>query len=208
MRVDRVTWAEQDERIVIVDVPEEFTDIETELLYIQVSLHNACEKLAWMRRTHPALDPSLPEDLVEAVQQLIPSFRNPLMAATDVLWANRCFRIPLEPGQPSERVLIPVIDMLNHDAAGATADWTGEEFQVATHKPFGTTECALNYGSERNALEMAVVYGFAPETAAAMAMTDSIRKAAAEIIRLATDTPDRESSAVLARAAQLIGSQT
>ena len=160
VRVDRVTWAEQDDRLVIVDVPEEFTDIETELLYIQVALHNACGKLAWMRGAHPALDPSLPEELVAVVQELIPSFRNPQMAATDVLWANRCFRIPLDTDSQPERVLIPVVDLLNHHRDGAVADWSGEDFGVTTLKPFGTNQCALNYGMNRNALEMAVVYGF------------------------------------------------
>jgi hypothetical protein len=167
VRVDRVTWAEQDDRMVIVDVPEEFTDIETELLYIQVALHNACDKLAWMRRTHPALDPRLPDDLVAAVQALIPSFRNPRMAATDVLWANRCFRLPLNDDQQPERVLIPIVDLLNHHAHGAVADWNGREFMITTRTPFGTSECALDYGMERNALELAVVYGFVDSSATA-----------------------------------------
>ena len=164
VRVDRVTWAEQEGRMVIVEVPDEFTDIETELLYLQVTLHNSCGKLDWMTRTHPSLDPNLHEDLVDAVRQIIPSFRNPMMAATDVLWANRCFRIPLVEGQPAERALIPVIDMLNHHPDGATANWTGEDFEVSTSKPFGTNECALDYGMNRDALEMAVVYGFTDES--------------------------------------------
>lgn len=161
VRVDRVTWAEQDDRMVIVDVPEDFTDIETEMLYLQVSLHNACGKLEWMQRTHPSLDPELPADLVDAVRELIPTFRTPMMATTDVLWANRCFRIPLQPGAQPERVLIPVVDLLNHHSRGAVGDWTGDDFEVATSRPFGTHECALDYGMDRDALEMAVVYGFA-----------------------------------------------
>jgi hypothetical protein len=165
VRVDRVTWAEQEGRMVIVEVPDEFSDIETEMLYLQVALHNACGKIEWMQRTHPSIDPNLPDDLVDAVRTLSPSFRNPMMAATDVLWANRCFRIPMTEGEAPERVLIPVVDLLNHHSMGATGDWTGEDFEVVTKKPFGTSECALNYGLNRNALEMAVVYGFADEAA-------------------------------------------
>ncbi|MFM8155622.1 MAG: hypothetical protein ACKOAF_06050 [Actinomycetes bacterium] len=161
VRVDRVTWAEQEGRMVIVEVPDDFGDLETEMLYLQVALHNACGKLEWMTATHPALDPRLPDDLVEAVQQLIPSFRNPMMAATDVLWANRCFRIPMSEGAAPERVLVPVVDLLNHHSRGAVGDWTGDDFEVATSRPFGTHECALDYGMDRDALEMAVVYGFA-----------------------------------------------
>lgn len=167
VRVDRVTWAEQEDRMVIVEVPDEFSDVETEMLYLQVALHNACGKLEWMQRTHPSLDTSLPDDLVDAVRTLIPSFRDPMMAATDVLWANRCFRIPMADGEAPERVLIPVVDLLNHHSMGAIGDWTGEDFEVITMKPFGTSECALNYGMNRNALEMAAVYGFADEAAPA-----------------------------------------
>ncbi len=182
VRVDRVTWAEQEDRMVIVDVPEEFTDVETEMLYLQVALHNACDKLAWMNRTHPALDPTLPEDLVNAIQSLLPSFRNPMMAATDVLWANRCFRIPFSDDLQPERVLIPLVDLLNHHALGAVADWTGEDFMITTRKPFGTSECALDYGMQRTALEMAVVYGFfdpgAPLTANPEYDRDALRRIA------------------------------
>ncbi len=202
VRVDHATWAEQDDRMVIVEVPDEFTDIETEMLYLQVALHNACGKLEWMQRTHPSLDPYLSDDLVDAVRQLIPSFRNPMMAATDVLWANRCFRISLTDGHQPERVLIPIVDLLNHHAYGATADWTGEDFEVSTSKPFGTHECALNYGMNRNALEMAVVYGFADESAPA----DTTHSYDAGILRKIQDLaalPDQPESAIpILKAAQ------
>jgi hypothetical protein len=165
VRVDRVTWAEQDDRMVIVEVPDEFSDIETEMLYLQIALHNACGKLEWMQRTHPSIDPDLPDDLVDTVRALIPSFRNPMMAATDVFLANRCFRIPMAADAAPERVLIPVVDLLNHHSRGAVGDWTGEDFEVVAKRPFGTRECALDYGMNRDALEMAVVYGFADNSA-------------------------------------------
>ena len=205
VRVDRVTWAEQEDRMVIVDVPEEFTDAETELLYLQVALHNACEKLSWMNRTHPALDPHLPEDLVNEVQSLIPSFRNPMMAATDVLWANRCFRIPLSDDLQPERALIPLVDLLNHHALGAVADWTGEDFMITTRKPFGTSECALDYGMQRTALEMAVVYGFldpgAPVTTAPEYDRDALRRIAES--KLSEDPPESARMLVMAAKASL-----
>ena len=202
VRVDRVTWAEQEGRMVIVEVPDEFSDIETEMLYLQVALHNACGKLEWMQRTHPSLDPSLPDDLVDAVREIIPSFRNPMMAATDVLWANRCFRIPMTESEAPERVLIPVVDLLNHHSMGATGDWTGEDFEVVTKKPFGTSECALNYGMNRNALEMAVVYGFADETARAEASGTYDAETLRTIELLAARPGLPESATPLLKAAQ------
>jgi len=202
VRVDRVTWAEQDDRMVIVDVPDEFGDIETELLYLQVALHNACDKLAWMRRTHPALDPELPDDLVREIQSLIPSFRNPVMAATDVLWANRCFRIPLAEGGQPERVLIPLVDLLNHHRDGAVADWTGESFEIETRKPFGTNECALDYGMNRDALEMAVVYGFLDPRPSAAEHPDYDQAALMRIAELSHSGESTQSTRLLGLAAR------
>ena len=206
VRVDRVTWAEQEGRMVIVDVPDDFGDLETEMLYLQVALHNACGKLEWMTATHPALDPSLPDDLVEAVQQLIPSFRNPMMAATDVLWANRCFRIPMSEGAAPERVLVPLVDLLNHHANGAVGDWTGEDFGVATTKPFGTSEAALDYGMNRDALEMAVVYGFADRHSVQPASSKYETEALSEVIRLAdtTSVSSSQPSVILSDAARSV----
>jgi hypothetical protein len=154
-----------------------------------------------MRRTHPALDPDLPDDLVAAVQALIPSFRNPRMAATDALWANRCFRLPLNDDQQRERVLIPIVDLLNHHAYGAMADWNGEEFTITTRTPFGTSECALDYGMQRTDLEMAVVYGFvdpgAPVTATPEYDQDPLRR----IAELSNGQDASESIQLLGRAA-------
>ena len=202
VRVDRVTWAEQDGRMVIVDVPEEFSDVETEMLYLQVALHNACGKLEWMQRTHPSLDSALPGDLVDAVRALIPSFRNPMMAATDVLWANRCFRIPMVDDAPLERVLIPVVDLINHHTSGAVGDWTGEDFVVGTSKPFGTNECALDYGMNRDALEMAVVYGFADDTAQTSRLYNA--ETLRHIESLAGRPGQTESATPLLKAAQIL----
>jgi hypothetical protein len=204
VRVDRVTWAEQDGRMVIVDVPGEFSDIETEMLYLQVALHNACGKLEWMQRTHPSLDPALPADLVDAVRALIPSFRNPMMAATDVLWANRCFRISMDDSKAPERVLIPVVDLLNHHSHGAMGDWTGEYFEVVTRKTFGTNECALDYGMNRDALEIAVVYGFADEASPAGASDTYDAEILRRIESLAGRPGQTQSATPLLKAAQIL----
>lgn len=161
VRVDRVTFSVDDDRIVIAQVPEDCGDLEWELLYLQVALHNACNKLPWMRRTHPSLDPGLPDDLIEAVRVVVPSFRSPELDAIDLLWANRCFRIPMTDQSAPERVLIPLVDLLNHHAMGAVGGWNGRDFEVSARLPFGTAQCALDYGMDRDPLEMAIVYGFA-----------------------------------------------
>lgn len=204
VRIDRVEWSQDGDRIVIAQVPDDCGDLEWEMLYLQVALHNACGKLAWMRRTHPSLDPDLPEDLVDAVRAVIPSFRTPQMDAIDLLWANRCFRLPMEPGSEPERVLIPIVDLLNHHANGATGDWDGNNFQVAAAPALGAGECALDYGMERDAMEMAVVYGFAGSSRAASSTSAPDLESLGRIIELASQPGARESAQPLHQAATLL----
>jgi len=204
VRVDRVEWSQEGDRIVIAQVPDDCGDLEWEMLYLQVALHNACGKLAWMRRTHPSLDPGLPEDLVDAVRAVVPTFRTPQMGAIDLLWANRCFRLLIDAGGPPERVLIPIVDLLNHHADGATGDWDGNSFQVASAPAFGTLECALDYGMERDAMEMAVVYGFAGSSRAASSTSAYDLETLGRIIELASLPGARASAQPLHQAARLL----
>ena len=204
VRVDRVEWSQDGDRIVIEQAPDDCGALEWEMLYLQVALHNACGKLAWMQRTHPSLDPGLPEDLVDAVRAVVPSFRTPQMGAIDLLWANRCFRLPMEPGTEPERVLIPIVDLLNHDADGATGDWDAESFQVATAPAFGTLECALDYGMERDAMEMAVVYGFAGSSRASSTTSAYDLETLGRIVELASLPGARASAQPLHQAATLL----
>jgi hypothetical protein len=161
VRVDEVTWDASHERLEILSAPDHFGDIEMEMLYLQVALHNHTQKLPWLTTSHPWLATGLPQPVINAVRQVLPTFRKTDMSAKDTLWANRCFKISLDSNSPVQRLLIPLVDLLNHHSQGATGSWMGSAFDVPVSKPFGTDECFLNYGMDRDALEMAAVYGFA-----------------------------------------------
>lgn len=164
VRVDAVGWADDDERLVIEDVPDDIGDVELQMLYLQAALHNQCEKLPWLAATHPAIAADVPDDLIDAVRAVIPSFRGSSVTARDLLWANRCFRLPIDETAP--RVLVPIVDLLNHHRSGASGSWDGAAFTVRTLRPFGSAECVLDYGMGRDAMELAVVYGFADSSSA------------------------------------------
>ena len=158
IRVDRFEFSNVDDRIVIDTVPEDATDTELELTFTTVALHNQCDKLSWMRRTHPSLRPDLDPNVIDAVREIIPSFRDHEYDLVEIFWSNRCFKIDL--GDGPERVLVPIVDLLNHHTQGAIGDWASHTFSVGVRRPFGTNECALDYGMDRDALQFAVVYGF------------------------------------------------
>lgn len=159
VRVDAVTWDHSIDRLEITELPDDIGDAELPMLYLQTALHNQSDKLAWLRRTHPAIA-DLPDDLVASVRAIEPGFRNTVLSATDLLFSNRCFRVAMDERAAPQRVLIPLLDLLNHRHGGATADWDGQMFSVLPSTAPGSTECLLDYGLQRDALEMALVYGF------------------------------------------------
>lgn len=163
VRVDAVTWDHDADRLEILDLPDDVGDVELPMLYLQTALHNQCAKLPWLRTAHPAVA-ALPDRVVDAAVRIEPGFRRTTMSTTDLLFSNRCFRLPLAGAGEPQRVLIPLVDLLNHHSTGATAQWDGRTFSVMPSRSLGTTQCALDYGLGRDALEMALVYGFVDDS--------------------------------------------
>lgn len=58
---------------------------------------------------------------------------------------------------------LPIIDLLDHHHGGATGTWTGAAFTVDVARP-DADGTFLDYGLHRDAIGMAVVYGFADLT--------------------------------------------
>lgn len=160
LRIGRVDWADDDEELAFDGVPDEFGEAETELLLLQVALHNACGKIPWLVRTHPAMAPDMDEELVSAVRALRPSFRRRRPSPASLLWSTRVFRLPIGDDGRSEPVAVPLIDLLNHDRSGATGSWTGDALEVGVAHLGSTSQGVLNYGHQRDAIGMAVVHGF------------------------------------------------
>lgn len=166
VRVGRVTWSDSPEQLQVLDVPEDLADDEVELLMLQVALHNQSGKIPWLVRTHPVLDPLLPADVIEAVRWFRPSFRLRQPTPASLLWSTRSFRVPVQAASTPEPAALPIVDLLNHHSLGSTGQLRDDGFAVGVTRPFGTDECALDYGLDRDAIGMAVVYGFVDGSAA------------------------------------------
>lgn len=130
------------------------------LLLTQIGLHNACAKLPRLVTTHPSAVVNLDTDVIEAVRALRPSFRIRPMTPTEVFWATRTFRLPVV-DEAAEPVAVPIIDLLDHHPNGAVGQWHDGSFTVPVRHPTGTSTCYLDYGLQRDALDVAIVYGFA-----------------------------------------------
>jgi hypothetical protein len=165
VRIGRVGWTADRDSLAFEAMPDEFPGPERELLILQIALHNACAKIPWLARTHPVLATDLTPGVIAAVRAFRPSFRLRQPSPASLFWSNRAFRLPATDSGPAEPLALPLVDLLNHDHRGATGTWTGTGFEVAVARVPGSDECLLDYGFERDAIGMAVVYGFADRTA-------------------------------------------
>lgn len=160
VRVGRVGWSDSAERLEVLDVPDDFNAAEHELLILQTALHNQCGKVPWLVTTHPVLAPDLDESVIAAVRRLRPDFRVQPTTAAGVLWSTRCLRIPPAGSTSPEPMALPIVDLLNHHGAGATGVSAPDGFSVTVRHASGTGECFLDYGADRDALDLALDYGF------------------------------------------------
>lgn len=163
--IDQVQWSTAGDRLEILGMDEHLSGAQRELLMLQTALHNACGKLSWLTTTHPVLAADLPSDVVAAVRKFRPSFRLHQPSAASLMWSNRCFRLPLAGASKAVPVALPLIDLLDHRQGGATGTWTGDAFGVTASHPTADERCFLDYGLQRDAIGMAVVYGFVDDSA-------------------------------------------
>lgn len=160
VRIGQVVWSPSADQLESEGLLTELGPAETELLILQTALHNACGKVPWLVDTHPVLASDLSAEVVDAVRAFRPSFRRRQPTPASLFWSNRVFRLPPPGSQLPEPLALPIIDLLDHHHSGATGTWTGSAFTVATQRPTGHA-ALLNYGLRRDAIGMAVVYGFA-----------------------------------------------
>ncbi len=158
--VTRVRWDSHHDELSMLGLDDWPEGADLSLLLTQVGLHNSCGKIPRLSASHPSACPSLSDEVIAAVRALRPSFRTRAMSPTEIFWTTRTFRLPVfDP--VAEPVALPVIDLMNHNPGGATGQWHDGSFTVTVHHPTGTAECFLDYGMNRDALDTAVVYGFA-----------------------------------------------
>lgn len=161
--VTRVKWNSGNVELSILGLDDWPEGADLPLLITQVGLHNACDRIPRLSTSHPSASNNLSDDMMTAVRALRPSFRTRAMSPAEVLWATRTFRLPAFDAA-AEPVGIPVVDLLNHHSNGDTGQWHDGTFTVTVRRPTGTRECFIDYGMHRDALDTAIVYGFADTT--------------------------------------------
>jgi hypothetical protein len=67
---------------------------------------------------------------------------------------------PAATSPTKQRVLLPLIDLLNHHPRGASLRVDARAMTPAVTRPTGTTECFAHYGRRRDSLDLALNYGY------------------------------------------------
>lgn len=188
--VDGAKWADSRSELVLTEPPPALTPRQRDLLDLHVALYNAGGKLPCIVASHPRLGFRDAPDVVAAVQALRPGFteadvethnqalkapspHNPDSnepPAIQVFLGTRVFGLkPVEAADPettrapthaNQRVLMTLIDLLNHHPRGAPYRVDARAMTPAVARPKGTDECFAHYGHRRDSLDLALNYGY------------------------------------------------
>lgn len=163
VRVGHVDWSTTNGVLAPAAFSPEIDGLELETLFVLTGLLNQSGKIQDLLGTHPLLADDLPPRLIEAVSGLRPSFSSARPDPVSLLWSTRCFRKSFDGAAP-EPVAVPILELLNHHSRGAIAEPTNGGFAVQA-QVFHDDECFLDYGRDRDAISMAILYGFADTSA-------------------------------------------
>lgn len=153
--VDSIQWASSEDRLQAVAGLESLTAVQRELLTLHVDLYNVSNKLAWAARHLPTLALRTHKSVVDAIQSIRPGFGREAIEAAQAFVRTRVFNLE------GKRVLMPLMDLLNHHPKGGRFQIDAASMTMAVAQPGDDDECFAVYGGRRDVLDMALHYGYA-----------------------------------------------
>lgn len=142
------------------DEDEARTPEQALLLDLQLDLYRATGKPHWYRTAHPRGAFAGRPDLVAAVRAIRRDW-SPDESLAGFL-RTRALSVKSRAGQ---RLLMPVIDAMNHHETSPGYAVDAVALTVAVSRPTGTPECFVKYHRHPDALAMALDYGFVDDSA-------------------------------------------
>lgn len=153
--IDGIEWADREDELLAKSSLEHLSPLQRDLLDLQLALYNAAGKLPWAVRHLPALAVPAQAPLLATLQAIRPNFGRSRPQAALAFLQTRVFKLA------DSRVLMPLIDLLNHDPQGATFQTDANAMTVMVAQPQGAGECFARYGGRRDVLDLALHYGYA-----------------------------------------------
>jgi hypothetical protein len=160
-------------RSITIESAENLTSVQRELLDLQIALYNSLNKFEWFLNEHPRATLCDFPDIENLFSECEPNFTRGQHPEDFI--ATRVFgyhdKSPTEDRPPKKSVLMPLLDFMNHDQRGAAYNTNNGELSVLANQPAGDSECLVNYGGLRDALQMFSNYGFADKSSSVATST-------------------------------------
>jgi hypothetical protein len=153
--IDGIEWADREDELQARSSLAHLPPLQRDLLDLHLALYNATGKLPWAVQHLPGLAvPRLPS-LQTALQAIRPGFGPSRPQAAQAFFQTRVLKLA------DKKVLMPLIDLLNHHPQGAAFHTNACAMTVAVAQPHDGDECFARYGGRRDVLDLALHYGYA-----------------------------------------------
>ena len=156
--ISGLTWAD-DPPLRLTSPPQDLTDLQRSVLHACIDVMVAAGTWEHVRATHPRATIT-DEESIEILRSLHPAF-TPSRSA-DAMLRTRTIRIAIGEDEPSS-FLMPMLDFVNHHpdapAYASSAGW----LSIPTWRAQADGQCFVSYGSTRDALGIALAYGYVDE---------------------------------------------
>lgn len=167
--VDRTIWDDSGDTISITKHDPAATQIQRDLAASLVAVYNATEKISWAKATLPTVALAKDPAAIAAIRLLKPRFLKSVPSVADAFINTRVLgsqagsrqKVPGQ-GEKAASYLMPVVDLINNSDRGTHFDADVNELRMAVAHAGRDTECFARYAARRDAVDIAVSYGYAP----------------------------------------------
>ena len=160
--VDGIQWADSQQTLALAATPDHLSTVQRQLLDLHIELYNLTKKLEWAVHNHPQIALQSAPHLLSMLSLIQPDFTGTPAKVADVFLQTRVFHLTVaSDADAGKNVLMPLIELLNHHPKGAAFQVGNGALFMAVKQPMGQTECFARYGGHRDALDLALHYGYA-----------------------------------------------
>jgi hypothetical protein len=153
--VEGVTWADEPP-LRVVATPDHLTPQQVEVLEACTAVMAAAGTWERFCTTHPRATIT-DADAISLIRSLHPPF-SPATSAAAML-RTRTIKLRLNDQQPTS-YLMPMLDLVNHHPDAPAYPHDGDFLCIGTWRAAPNGECFVSYGSTRDALGIALAYGY------------------------------------------------
>jgi hypothetical protein len=168
--VETTTWHVDGDTLSIDRHDRTASALQRELAALLVEVYNATGKVEWARSTLPTIALGDVPEAMHMIRVLRPSVGEQWQDLATALIDTRAIRLPSarcegDRLRKGRRVLMPLIDLLDHHRHGAPYMVTEGLVSISAAHPTGNSACFARYGPRRDPVDLALAYGFADQTA-------------------------------------------